>query len=141
MRNSGQSRFTRPREIDRARRVSDSTPAPKLTVTDHDALLLWNGTGRGLRAAHEPFADDTRLGRGRPGAVALREHGTALATWVHDGRVLAALARPGDAFGRPEPVSDRTEAEHISAAFDASGRPIVTWTAGATRLSATRAAP
>jgi hypothetical protein len=137
-RERGAAHFTGPRELDRARKVSDATPEPKLAVTSDDALLLWNATGRGLRAARGSLRDDVRLGAGRPGAVALRADGAALATWLRDGRVYAAMARPGGPFGRAEPVSDRTEAEDLDAAFDADGRPLVTWTADGKRLRVSR---
>ncbi len=137
-RERGATHFTRPRELDRSRKVSEATPEPKLAVTADDALLLWNATGRGLRAARGPLREDVRLGRGRPGAVALRADGAALATWIRDGRVVAAVAEPGEAFGRAEAVSDRAEAEDLDATFDAAGRPLVTWTADGKRLRASR---
>ena len=54
------------------------------------------------------------------------------------GRIYAAVAKPGEPFGRAEAVSDRTEAEDLDATFDAAGRPLVTWTVDGRRLRASR---
>ena len=144
-RATGETRFARAQELERARKASEPAPYTQLAVTRDDALLLWKGTGPGLRAARAGarggFGEVVRLGTGRPGAVALRADGAAVATWLHDARVYASVAAAGGLFGRPEPVSDRTRADELGASFATSGRPVVTWTTGTTRLRASRTAP
>ena len=132
-------------QLERARSVTETSPELQLAVTRDDALLLWRGTGRGIRAARAGarggFGEVVQLGTGRPGAVALRPDGAAVAAWLHDSRVYAAIAPAGGRFQRVEPVSGRDRPEELDASVAASGRPIVTWTTGHTRLSTSRAAP
>ena len=141
----GATRFAPAAELERARSVSETSPELQLAVTRDDALLLWRGTGRGIRAARAGarggFGEVVQLGTGRPGAVALRADGAAVAAWLHDSRVYAAIAPTGGLFQRGEPVSGRDRPEEVDASFAAAGRPIVTWTTGHTRVSTSRAAP
>jgi hypothetical protein len=117
------------RRLDRAGWLGDPTGDPELAVGRDGRALLEFHDARRVRLAEappgRPFGRARVLAHGgEPGGVAVRDDGLTLATWVAGRRVRAKLGSgpaatlSWDVGFLPEPPR---------AAFDASGRPQVSW--------------
>jgi len=135
VREPGARRFGRARLLDTAEVIGSSFGHLRLALNARAAVLSWSTRRhrhrrpvRVVRAgARGGFGTPVRLADAYLAAVALRADGTALAAWAQHYGAVAALARPGRAFGAPERISDGDRAHGVHAAFTPDGRAEVVW--------------
>jgi hypothetical protein len=117
------------RRLDRASWLGDPTGDPELAIGPGGRALLEFHDARRVRLAEAPPGRPFGAARvlahgGMPGGVAVRDDGLTLASWVAGGRVRAKVGS-GPAATLSWNVGFLPEPPR--AAFDAGGRPTVSW--------------